>query len=92
VRNTPLCESGVIGTALGASLEGYKSMVEMQFADFVSCGFNQIINNLQNSTTLGNVRCCTDALGGGSGAGPFLVKAMGPVYHTRSEDPISINS
>jgi 2-oxoisovalerate dehydrogenase E1 component len=46
IRNTPLCESAIIGTALGLSLEGYKSVVEMQFADFVSVGFNQIINNL----------------------------------------------
>jgi len=46
VRNTPLCESAIIGVALGLSLRGYKSMVEMQFADFVTCGFNQIVNNL----------------------------------------------
>lgn len=46
VRNTPLCESAIIGVALGLSLKGYKSMVEMQFADFVTCGFNQIVNNL----------------------------------------------
>jgi 2-oxoisovalerate dehydrogenase E1 component len=46
VRNTPLCESGVIGTAMGLSLNGYKAVVEMQFADFVSSGFTQIINNL----------------------------------------------
>lgn len=46
VRNTPLCESAIIGAALGLSLEGFKSMVEMQFADFVSVGFNQIVNNL----------------------------------------------
>jgi 2-oxoisovalerate dehydrogenase E1 component len=46
VRNTPLCESAILGAALGLSLEGYKSVVEMQFADFVSCGFNQIVNNL----------------------------------------------
>jgi len=46
VRNTPLCESAIIGTALGLSIKGYKSMVEMQFADFVSVGFNQIVNNL----------------------------------------------
>jgi 2-oxoisovalerate dehydrogenase E1 component len=46
VRNTPLCESAVIGAALGLSLKGFKAMVEMQFADFVACGFNQIINNL----------------------------------------------
>ena len=46
IRNTPLCESAIIGAALGMSLEGYKSVVEMQFADFVSVGFNQIVNNL----------------------------------------------
>lgn len=46
VRNTPLCESAIIGAALGLSIKGYKAMVEMQFADFVTCGFNQIINNL----------------------------------------------
>jgi len=46
VRNTPLCESAVLGAALGLSLTGMKAMVEMQFADFVTCGFNQIVNNL----------------------------------------------
>jgi 2-oxoisovalerate dehydrogenase E1 component len=46
VRNTPLCESAIIGTALGLSIKGMKGMVEMQFADFVTCGFNQIVNNL----------------------------------------------
>src|SRR5688500_19399728 len=54
VRNTPLCESGIVGTALGLSLEGYKAMVEMQFADFVTCGFNQIVNNLQKLHYRGN--------------------------------------
>ena len=74
VRNTPLCESAVIGTALGLSLEGFKSMVEMQFADFVTAGFNQIINNLakihyrwgQNADVV--IRMPT---GAGVGAGPF---------------------
>lgn len=46
VRNTPLCESAIIGTGLGLSIKGRKAMVEMQFADFVTCGFNQIVNNL----------------------------------------------
>ncbi|HYG50602.1 MAG TPA: dehydrogenase E1 component subunit alpha/beta [Flavobacteriales bacterium] len=46
VRNTPLCESAIIGSALGLSINGMKGMVEMQFADFVTCGFNQIVNNL----------------------------------------------
>jgi 2-oxoisovalerate dehydrogenase E1 component len=74
VRNTPLCESAIVGTALGLSLEGYKSMMEMQFADFVSVGFNQIVNNLakihyrwgQNADVV--IRMPT---GGGVGAGPF---------------------
>lgn len=46
VRNTPLCESAIIGAGLGLSIKGFKAMVEMQFADFVSVGFNQIVNNL----------------------------------------------
>lgn len=74
VRNTPLCESAIVGTALGLSLEGFKSMMEMQFADFVTVGFNQIVNNLakihyrwgQNADVV--IRMPT---GGGVGAGPF---------------------
>jgi 2-oxoisovalerate dehydrogenase E1 component len=74
VRNTPLCESAILGAALGLSLEGFKSMVEMQFADFVTMGFNQIVNNLakihyrwgQNADVV--IRMPT---GGGVGAGPF---------------------
>jgi 2-oxoisovalerate dehydrogenase E1 component len=74
VRNTPLCESAIVGTALGLSLEGFKSMMEMQFADFVTVGFNQIINNLakihyrwgQNADVV--IRMPT---GAGVGAGPF---------------------
>ncbi|MFM2361625.1 MAG: hypothetical protein RLZZ316_527 [Bacteroidota bacterium] len=74
VRNTPLCESAIVGTALGLSLEGYKSMMEMQFADFATVGFNQIVNNLakiyyrwgQNADVV--IRMPT---GGGVGAGPF---------------------
>jgi 2-oxoisovalerate dehydrogenase E1 component len=74
VRNTPLCESAILGAALGLSLEGYKSMVEMQFADFVSVGMTQIVNNFakihyrwgQNADVV--VRMPT---GAGVGAGPF---------------------
>jgi len=74
IRNTPLCESAIVGAALGLSLEGYKSVMEMQFADFVTVGFNQIINNLakihyrwgQNADVV--IRMPT---GGGVGAGPF---------------------
>jgi 2-oxoisovalerate dehydrogenase E1 component len=74
VRNTPLCESAIVGAALGLSLEGFKSVMEMQFADFVTAGFNQIINNLakihyrwgQNADMV--IRMPT---GAGVGAGPF---------------------
>ena len=74
VRNTPLCESAIVGTGLGLSISGMKAMVEMQFADFVTCGFNQIINNLakihwrwgQNADVV--VRMPT---GAGTAAGPF---------------------
>ena len=74
VRNTPLCESAIMGAALGLSLEGFKAMMEMQFADFATVGFNQIINNLakihyrwgQNADVV--IRMPT---GGGVGAGPF---------------------
>jgi 2-oxoisovalerate dehydrogenase E1 component len=74
IRNTPICESAIVGTALGLSLHGMKSMMEMQFADFATVGFNQIINNLakihyrwgQPADVV--VRMPT---GGGVGAGPF---------------------
>lgn len=46
VRNTPLCEAAIVGSGLGLSIQGYKAMVEMQFSDFVTEGFNQIVNNL----------------------------------------------
>lgn len=74
VRNTPLCESAIIGAALGLSLRGYKSMVEMQFADFVSCGFNQIVNNLAKvHYRWGHAADVVIRLptGAGVGAGPF---------------------
>lgn len=74
VRNTPLCESAILGAGLGLSIRGKKVMVEMQFADFVTCGFNQIVNNLakshyrwgQNADVV--VRMPT---GAGTAAGPF---------------------
>ncbi|MCH8904538.1 MAG: dehydrogenase, partial [Bacteroidetes bacterium] len=74
VRNTPLCESAIIGTGLGLSIRGIKSVVEMQFADFVSSGFTQTVNNLakihyrwdQNADVV--IRMPT---GAGVSAGPF---------------------
>ncbi|XOV92484.1 MAG: thiamine pyrophosphate-dependent enzyme [Bacteroidota bacterium] len=49
IRNTPICESAVLGAGLGLSINGMKSVIEMQFADFISCGFNQVVNNLAKS-------------------------------------------
>lgn len=46
IRNTPICESAIVGAGMGLSIKGMKAIVEMQFADFVTCGFNQIVNNL----------------------------------------------
>lgn len=86
IRNTPIIESGAIGAALGLSIEGYKPIVEMQFSDFVTCGFNQIVNNLaklhyrwgQNANVL--VRMPT---GAGVGAGPFHSQSTeGWFFHT----------
>lgn len=74
IRNTPLCESAIVGIGLGMSIKKQKSVIEMQFADFVTCGFNQIINNLakshyrweQNADVV--IRMPT---GAGVAAGPF---------------------
>ncbi|MBK7855408.1 MAG: dehydrogenase E1 component subunit alpha/beta [Bacteroidetes bacterium] len=74
VRNTPICESAIVGAGLGLSINNHKAIVEMQFADFVTCGFNQIVNNLakthyrwgQNADVV--VRMPT---GAAVGAGPF---------------------
>jgi 2-oxoisovalerate dehydrogenase E1 component len=74
VRNTPLCESAILGAALGLSVAGRRAMVEMQFADFVSSGFTQVVNNLAKSHYRWGqsvnvvVRMPT---GAGAGAGPF---------------------
>ena len=74
VRNTPICESAIVGAGMGLAINGGKAVVEMQFADFVSSGFNQVVNNLaktyyrwgQNVDVV--VRMPT---GGGTSAGPF---------------------
>jgi len=74
VRNTPLCESAIVGTALGLSLEGYKSVMEMQFADFASVAFNQIVNNVAKIHYRWNVNAdvvIRMPTGAGVGAGPF---------------------
>ncbi len=74
IRNTPICESAVVGTAMGLSIKNMKAMVEMQFSDFVSSGFNPIVNYLakvkyrwdQKADVVIRMPC-----GGGVGAGPF---------------------
>jgi 2-oxoisovalerate dehydrogenase E1 component len=74
VRNTPICESGIIEAAMGLSIAGIKSVVEMQFADFVTSGFNPVVNYLaksyyrwgQNADVVIRMPC-----GGGLAAGPF---------------------
>ena len=54
-------ENAIVGTTLGLSLQGYQAMMEMQFADFVIVGFNQIVNNLARSITVGAARRCGDS-------------------------------
>jgi len=74
VRNTPICESAIVGAALGLSINGNKAMVEMQFADFVTCGFNQIVNNLAKTHYRWGEKAdvvIRMPTGAGSGAGPF---------------------
>ncbi|MCL6273319.1 thiamine pyrophosphate-dependent enzyme [Muricauda sp. 2012CJ35-5] len=74
VRNTPICESAIVSAAMGLSINGMKAVVEMQFADFVSSGFNPIVNYLakvhyrwgQNADVVIRMPC-----GAGVGAGPF---------------------
>jgi 2-oxoisovalerate dehydrogenase E1 component len=74
VRNTPICESAIVSAAMGLSINGHKAIVEMQFADFVSTGFNPIVNLLakshyrwlENADVVVRMPC-----GGGTQAGPF---------------------
>jgi len=74
VRNTPIVESAAVGAALGLALEGFVPMVEMQFADFISCAFNQIVNNVAKTRYRWGARTglvIRAPVGGGVGAGPF---------------------
>ena len=74
VRNTPIIESGAIGAAMGLALEGLRPMIEMQFGDFITCGFNQIVNNLAKTHYrwgVGLPVVIRVPVGGGTGAGPF---------------------
>ncbi|MDR7211534.1 dehydrogenase E1 component subunit alpha/beta [Flavobacterium piscis] len=74
IRNTPICESAVVSTAMGLSINGYKAIVEMQFADFVSTGFNPIVNLLAKSHYRWGEKADVVVrmpCGGGTQAGPF---------------------
>jgi 2-oxoisovalerate dehydrogenase E1 component len=74
VRNTPIIESGAVGCAMGLALDGMRPMLEMQFGDFISCGFNQIVNNLAKTRYrwgAGVPVVIRAPVGGGTGAGPF---------------------
>ncbi|WP_108247317.1 alpha-ketoacid dehydrogenase subunit alpha/beta [Muricauda brasiliensis] len=74
VRNTPICESAIVSTAMGLSINGMKAVVEMQFADFVSSGFNPIVNYLAKVNYRWNEKAdvvIRMPCGGGVGAGPF---------------------
>jgi 2-oxoisovalerate dehydrogenase E1 component len=74
VRNTPIIESGAVGCALGLALAGRVPLVEMQFGDFISCGFNQIVNNVAKTYWRWGARVplvIRAPIGGGTGAGPF---------------------
>jgi 2-oxoisovalerate dehydrogenase E1 component len=79
VRNTPIIESGAIGAALGLALAGFRPVVEMQFGDFVSCGFNQLVNNVATTRYRWNAAVPLVVrlpVGGGLGAGPFHSQNM----------------
>jgi len=74
VRNTPICESAIVSAAMGLSINGMKAVVEMQFADFVSSGFNPIVNYLAKIHYRWNEKAdvvIRMPCGGGAGAGPF---------------------
>jgi 2-oxoisovalerate dehydrogenase E1 component len=74
VRNTPIIESGAVGAALGLALDGFRPMVEMQFGDFITCAFNQVVNNLAKSHYRWGAPVpvvLRVPVGGGVGAGPF---------------------
>jgi 2-oxoisovalerate dehydrogenase E1 component len=74
VRNTPIIESGALGAALGLALDGFVPMVEMQFGDFITCGFNQVVNNLAKTHYRWGARVpvvIRVPVGGGVGAGPY---------------------
>src|SRR5712691_7574073 len=74
IRNTPIIESAAVGAAIGLALEGFRPIVEMQFGDFITCAFNQIVNNVAKTKYRWNEpvpMLIRAPIGGGTGAGPF---------------------
>jgi 2-oxoisovalerate dehydrogenase E1 component len=74
VLDTPIAESGTLGIAAGAAFLGYRPVVEMQFGDFISCGFNQLVNVIAKAYYRWQIPCPLVVRlpsGGGVGAGPF---------------------
>jgi 2-oxoisovalerate dehydrogenase E1 component len=79
IRNTPIIESGAVGACMGLAIEGYKPVLEIQYSDFITCGFNQIVNNLATTHyRWGQPLNVTirAPIGGNIGAGPFHSQSM----------------
>lgn len=79
IRNTPIIESGAVGAAMGLALEGFRPVLEIQYADFITCGFNQIVNNLGTTHYRWGAELPVTIrapIGGGIGAGPFHSQSM----------------
>jgi len=79
VRNTPIIESGAVGAAMGLALGGYRTVLEIQYFDFITCGFNQIVNNLATTHYRWGAPLNVTLrapIGGGIGAGPFHSQSM----------------
>lgn len=83
VLDAPLSEDAIIGTAIGAAIEGMRPIVEMQFADFSTCGFNQIVNHAATLYYRTGVSCPIVVrlpFGGTPGSGPFHSQSMEALY------------
>jgi pyruvate dehydrogenase E1 component beta subunit/2-oxoisovalerate dehydrogenase E1 component beta subunit len=83
VIDAPLSEDAIIGMAVGAAIEGMRPIVEMQFADFSTCGFNQIVNHAATLYYRTGVPCPIVVRlpsGGTSGGGPFHSQSMEALY------------
>ncbi len=83
VLDAPISEDAIVGIAIGAAIEGMRPVVEMQFADFSTCGFNQIVNQAATLFYRTSVPCPIVVRlpsGGTAGAGPFHSQSMEAIY------------